>query len=223
MMIYTLEAISTGKVEDLPYSTKRPMRSALNKKRFAGSMWLSKTGFVEDEQEYKGHGGPDKAVCLYSKKNYSLWEQDVTVLPEYAMFGENITVSDLDEQDVHFGDQFKLGDAVLEVSEIREPCWKIQEKYKIPNLIKRMSDSGKTGFYLRVLKEGYVQEDSNLELLKYADNETLLSVFDLNQIYYSDNKNIERLTYALKNPYLTEERISKLERFLTRAKKANNN
>ncbi|MGW7884092.1 MOSC domain-containing protein [Staphylococcus xylosus] len=222
-MIYTLEAISTGKVEDLPYSTKRPMRSALNKKRFAGSMWLSKTGFVKDEQEYKGHGGPDKAVCLYSKKNYSLWEQDVTVLPEYAMFGENITVSDLDEQDVHFGDQFKLGDAVLEVSEIREPCWKIQEKYKIPNLIKRMSNSGKTGFYLRVLKEGYVQEDSNLELLKYADNETLLSVFDLNEIYYTDNKNIERLAYAIKNPYLTEERISKLERFLTRAKKANNN
>lgn len=223
MMIYTLEAISTGKVEDLPYSTKRPMRSALNKKRFAGSMWLSNTGFVEDEQEYKGHGGPDKAVCLYSKKNYSLWEQDVTVLPEYAMFGENITVSDLDEQDVHFGDQFKLDDAVLEVSEIREPCWKIQEKYKIPNLIKRMSNSGKTGFYLRVLKEGYVQEDSNLELLKYADNETLLSVFDLNEIYYTDNKNIERLAYAIKNPYLTEERISKLERFLTRAKKANNN
>lgn len=219
MMIYTLEAISTGKVEDLPYSTKRPMRSALNKKKFAGSMWLSKIGFVEDEQEYKGHGGPNKAVCLYSKKNYSLWEQDVSVLPEYAMFGENITVSDLDEKDVHFGDQFKLGDAILEVSEIREPCWKIQEKYKIPNLIKRMSTSGKTGFYFRVLKEGYVQEDSNLELIKQANNETLLSVFDLNQIYYSDNKNIERLTYALKNPYLTEERISKLERFLTRAKK----
>lgn len=220
MMIYTLEAISTGKVEDLPYSTKRPMRSALNKKKFAGSMWLSKTGFVEDEQEYKDHGGPNKAVCLYSKKNYSLWEQDVSVLPEYAMFGENITVSDLDEKDVHFGDQFKLGNAVLEVSEIREPCWKIQEKYKIPNLIKRMSTSGKTGFYFRVLKEGYVQEDSNLELIKQANNETLLSVFDLNQIYYSDNKNIERLTYALKNPYLTEERISKLERFLTRAEKA---
>ena len=220
MMIYTLEAISTGKVEDLPYSTKRPMRSALNKKKFTGSMWLSKTGFVEDEQEYKDHGGPNKAVCLYSKKNYSLWEQDVSVLPEYAMFGENITVSDLDEKDVHFGDQFKLGNAVLEVSEIREPCWKIQEKYKIPNLIKRMSTSGKTGFYFRVLKEGYVQEDSNLELIKQANNETLLSVFDLNQIYYSDNKNIERLTYASKNPYLTEERISKLERFLTRAKKA---
>ncbi len=220
MMIYTLEAISTGKVEDLPYSTKRPMRSALNKKKFAGSMWLSKTGFVEDEQEYKDHGGPNKAVCLYSKKNYSLWEQDVSVLPEYAMFGENITVSDLDEKDVHFGDQFKLGNAVLEVSEIREPCWKIQEKYKIPNLIKRMSTSGKTGFYFRVLKEGYVQEDSNLELIKQANNETLLSVFDLNQIYYIDNKNIERLTYALKNPHLTEERISKLERFLTRAEKA---
>lgn len=67
-MIYHLKAIATGKIEDLPYSTKRPMRSALNKTLFTGKMWLSKTGFSEDEQEYKGHGGPNKAVCLYSEK-----------------------------------------------------------------------------------------------------------------------------------------------------------
>ena len=67
-MIYALKAITTGKIEDLSYSSRRPMRSALNKKPFAGKMWLSKTGFSEDKQEYKGHGGPHKAVCLYSKK-----------------------------------------------------------------------------------------------------------------------------------------------------------
>jgi MOSC domain-containing protein YiiM len=69
-MIYEVEAISTGKIEDLNYSSKRPMRSALNKTPFSGSMWLSLTGFTQDEQEYKDHGGPDKAVCLFSKSNY---------------------------------------------------------------------------------------------------------------------------------------------------------
>ena len=118
-MIYDLKAIATGKIEDLPYSSKRPMRSALNKQPFTGRMWLSKTGFSEDEQEYKGHGGPNKAVCLYSEKNYNLWKDDVAVLPEYAMFGENLTVKDLDEKDLHFGDQFQLGEAIIEVSEIR--------------------------------------------------------------------------------------------------------
>lgn len=218
-MIYHLKAIATGKIEDLPYSTKRPMRSALNKTLFTGKMWLSKTGFSEDEQEYKGHGGPNKAICLYSEKNYDLWKDDVTDLPEYAMFGENLTVKDLDEKDLHFGDQFQLGEAIIEVSEIREPCWKIQEKYKIPNLIKRMSSSCKTGCYFRVVKEGFVYDSSHLQLIKFGEHDSLLSVFELNDIYYNDNKNVVRLAYALKNPYLTEERRRKLEKYLKRAQK----
>lgn len=218
-MIFALEAISTGKIQDLPYSSKRPMRSALNKEKITGHMWLTQTGFTEDEQEYKDHGGPDKAVCLYSKHNYALWQYDLAELPEYAMFGENLTAQHIDERDVYFGDQFQLGNAILEVSEIREPCWKIQEKYKITNLVKRMSQTCKTGFYFRVIKEGNVPANANLKLLKTADNETKLSVFELNDLYYNDNKNIERLQYALKNPYLTTARISKLERFLNRAQK----
>ncbi|UQW82753.1 MOSC domain-containing protein [Staphylococcus edaphicus] len=217
--MYELDAISTGKIQDLPYSSKKPMRSALNKEKISGKMWLTYTGFAEDEQEYKGHGGLNKAVCLYSKKNYLLWEQDLPNLPNYAMFGENLTATDLDEQNVHFGDQFQLGEAILEVSEIREPCWKIQEKYKIPDLIKRMSTSCRTGFYFRVLKEGYVHDNDHLTLIKSADKASILSVYDLNDIYYNDNKNIERLHYALNNPYLTKDRIAKFERFLKRAQK----
>ncbi|MDN6837509.1 MAG: MOSC domain-containing protein [Staphylococcus equorum] len=216
-MIYALDAISTGKIQDLSYSTKRPMRSALNKKRITSQMWLSKTGFIEDEQEYKGHGGPDKALCLYSKKNYELWKNDVSTLPDYAMFGENLTAVDLDENDIYLGDQFQLDEAIVEVSEIREPCWKIQEKYKIPYLVKRMSRSCKTGFYLRVIKEGFVDDGANLEFIHSSNTHMPLSVFELNDIYYNDNKNITRLTDALKNPYLTDERHSKLQKFLKRA------
>ncbi|WP_229348871.1 MOSC domain-containing protein [Staphylococcus kloosii] len=216
-MIYEVEAISTGKIEDLNYSSKRPMRSALNKTPFSGSMWLSLTGFTQDEQEYKDHGGPDKAVCLFSKSNYKMWQDDVVELPTYAMFGENLTVANLDEREAYFGNQYQLGDAIIEVSEIREPCWKIQAKYQIPDLVKRMSTSGKTGFYFRVIKEGYVSCDDHLKLIKTADKDTQLSVYELNDVYYNDRKNASRLSYALQNPYLTSKRKEKLQRLLTRA------
>lgn len=216
-MIYEVEAISTGKIEDLNYSSKRPMRSALNKTPFRGSMWLSLTGFTQDEQEYKDHGGPDKAVCLFSKSNYQMWQDDVAELPTYAMFGENLTVANLDEREAYFGNQYQLGDAIIEISEIREPCWKIQAKYQIPDLVKRMSTSGKTGFYFRVIQEGYVSCDDHLKLIKTADEDTQLSVYELNDVYYNDRKNASRLSYALQNPYLTSKRKEKLQRLLTRA------
>lgn len=216
-MIYEVEAISTGKIEDLNYSSKRPMRSALNKVPFTGSMWLSLTGFTQDEQEYKDHGGPDKAVCLFSKSNYAMWQDDVVELPTYAMFGENLTVANLDEREAYFGNQYQLGDAIIEISEIREPCWKIQAKYQIPDLVKRMSTTGKTGFYFRVIKEGNVSDNDHLKLIKTAEKDTQLSVYELNDIYYNDRKNASRLSYALQNPYLTNKRKEKLQRLLTRA------
>ena len=216
-MIYEVEAISTGKIEDLNYSSKRPMRSALNKVPFTGSMWLSLTGFTQDEQEYKDHGGPDKAVCLFSKSNYAMWQDDVVELPTYAMFGENLTVANLDEREAYFGNQYQLGDAIIEISEIREPCWKIQAKYQIPDLVKRMSATGKTGFYFRVIKEGNVSDNDHLKLIKTAEKDTQLSVYELNDIYYNDRKNASRLSYALQNPYLTNKRKEKLQRLLTRA------
>ncbi|MGX0301063.1 MOSC domain-containing protein [Staphylococcus hominis] len=204
-------AISTGKIETLNYDQKRPMHSALNKTMFSGKMWLSYTGFSEDEQAYKDHGGPHKAVCCFSKENYSMYKNDINILPDYAMFGENLTLVDLDENDMYFGNQYQLGEAIVEVSEIREPCWKIQRKYGIKHLVKRMSSSGKTGFYMRVLKEGYVQQQDHLLLLKTAESPTRLSVQNLNDIYYNDRENIDRLNQAINNPYLSPKRIEKLK------------
>lgn len=214
-------AISTGKIKDLDYGQKCEMLSALNKVPFSGKMWLSNTGFVEDEQAYKDHGGPHKAVCTFSKANYTMYQEDLAHLPEYAMFGENLTLEDLDESEVYYGNQYQLGEALIEVSEMREPCWKIQTKYDIPDLVKRMSRSGKTGFYFRVLKEGYVSANDNLELIKEAETSTRLSVQELNDIYYNDRKNVERLDYALQNPYLSEKRLDKLQKLKANALKTN--
>ena len=210
-------AISTGKIQHLPYSTKKPMISALDKIPFTGRMWLSIDGFSEDEQAYKDHGGPHKAVCCFSQSNYDMYKEDLAQLPTYAMFGENVTVKHLDERDVYFGNQYRLGEAILEVSEMREPCWKIQAKYQIPDLVKRMTASGKTGFYFRVIQEGYVSQEDNLELLTQANKASRLSVYELNDIYYNDRKNISRISYALNNPYLSPSRREKLSRLYHRA------
>lgn len=190
------------------------MESALNKKPIDDKMWLSRTGFVEDEQEYKDHGGPDKAVCLYSKAHYAMWQDVIDPLPDSALFGENITVYAIDETELFFGDQYRLGEAIIEVSEIREPCWKLQSKYGYPRLVKEMSKSGKTGCYFRVIKEGFVSPNSNLSLVQRAPESTQLSVQELNDIYYNDRKNKARIAYALKNPYLTEKRKNVLEKML---------
>ena len=148
-----VNAISIGKIETLSYGNYKPMQSALNKIPFKGQMWLNRLGFVDDEQAYHNHGGIHKAICCFSKSNYQLFKDDLDQLPEFAMFGENLTVEHLDEADVYFGNQYQLGDTIIEVSDIREPCWKIQAKYAIPNLVQKMSQSGKTGFYFRVIKE----------------------------------------------------------------------
>ncbi|WP_392450310.1 MOSC domain-containing protein [Staphylococcus massiliensis] len=218
-MNYQIIAISTGKINEVPYGQDKAMSSAIMKKPIQQSMFLSKTGFVEDEQQYHSHGGPDKDVCIFSKHNYHMWQADIDPMPEYAMFGENLTIEKIDESDLYFGNQYQLGEAIIEVSEIREPCWKIQSLYGVKDLVKRMSQTGKTGCYMRVIQEGHVKPDDHMKLVKEAEPATRLSIADINDVFYVDRKNIVKLEYALRNPYITDERRQTLEKRLAKAKK----
>lgn len=82
------------------------------------------------------------------------------------MFGENLTVKGLKEDNAHIGDIYTFGEAVIQVSEPRNPCYKLAAKYEVPNMVIRMRDTGYTGFLLRVLKEGMVTSNDDLELLE---------------------------------------------------------
>lgn len=214
-MEYTIKAICSGKIETLNYFGKS-MKSAMNKRPLEKTTWLSKIGFEDDEQEYHGHGGPDQAICLYSTQNYTLWEDVISPIPDYAFFGENITVDGIDETELLFGNQYQLGETIIEVSEIREPCYKLQQKYNYNGIMKRMMETGKSGCYFRVIQEGYVHPDSHLKLIKIAPPSTQLSVQELNDLYYNDQKNKDRLTYAIQNPFITNRRREKLEKLLSR-------
>ena len=164
------------------------MLSALNKSLFLKQCGYQELDLLRMNRHIKTMVVHIKAVCCFSKSHYQMYKNDLNTIPDYAMFGENLTLKNLDESDVFFGNQYRLGEAILEVSEIREPCWKIQTKYGIKDLVKRMSTSGKTGFYFRVLQEGYVDQDDDLELIQLADEATRLSVQELNDIYYNDRK-----------------------------------
>ncbi|MBJ8032143.1 MOSC domain-containing protein, partial [Bacillus cereus group sp. N21] len=78
------------------------------------------------------HGGVDKAVCVYSGEHYSYWEETLNQDLEYGAFGENITVSGMREEDVCIGDTFELGEAIVQVTQPRQPCFKLAKKYNIP-------------------------------------------------------------------------------------------
>lgn len=85
-MDYTIKAICAGKVKTLHYDNQ-PMKSGMDKTPIDAPIWLSKLGFEGDEQAYHGHGGPDKAVCLFSTAHYSMWKDVISPIPDHAFLG----------------------------------------------------------------------------------------------------------------------------------------
>jgi len=114
------------------------------------------------------HGGPDKAVLAYSIEHYAGWRQTMNNpgLP-FGAFGENFTVSRLTEADVCVGDTWQVGEsAIVQVSQPRQPCWKLARRWRIKSLALQVQQTGRTGWYFRVLKEGMVAAGVPLVLLE---------------------------------------------------------
>ena len=201
-MEYEVIQICTGKVEKVLLGGT-PKRTAVNKYPITEPNYLSRLGFEGDEHAYKGHGGVNKAVCLYDKLDYALWQDFISDMQDYAMFGENITTVGLTKENIAIGDTFRLGDAVIQVSEGRGPCNTIAKKYSVPTLVKMMSAAHATGCYFRVLEEGYVQPDSQLELLERDPAQFTLDEF--NSLLYTDKKNVNLLKKAISVSALSED------------------
>lgn len=122
------------------------------------------------------HGGIDKAVLAYSADNYQLWQDELGLVATrnsdplagqielFGMFGENVTIRGLDETNVCIGDRFRVGDVLFEVSQPRQPCWKLARRWDIPQLPKLVVQNGRSGWYLRVVEEGKLQASDSVQL-----------------------------------------------------------
>ncbi|EGK11400.1 MOSC domain protein [Desmospora sp. 8437] len=145
--------------------------SAIAKQAVEGSVFLGKFNLEGDGQaDRKHHGGPDKAVLAYAASHYEVWRRQPD-LPGIGPggFGENLTLSDQDEEKVCIGDIYQVGEARIQVSQPRLPCWKLDRRWGVEGLARRVGDYGYSGWYLRVLEEGRVAAGQAVELVERSD------------------------------------------------------
>lgn len=162
----TKTILLTGRAAPLPGSDAL---SGIVKLPVGRPLALGPEGLEGDEQaDRRVHGGVEKAVHHYPFEHYAAWQAELGALPALAApggFGENISTSGLTEATVAVGDIFRLGSALLQVSQGRQPCWKLNRRFEVPDMARRVQQSGRTGWYYRVLQPGTVAPGDRLELL----------------------------------------------------------
>lgn len=143
--------------------------SAIDKAGVQGPVPAGTLGLEGDEQgDRRHHGGPDKALHAYASAHYPAW---VAELPEAARhfrpgaFGENLVVDGATEATVCLGDRWRIGRASLEVSQSRQPCWKLNLRFERPDMALRVQASGRTGWYFRVLEAGEISAGDTARLI----------------------------------------------------------
>jgi len=167
-----VQSIQVGKPQHygIPGSPDRmdePWESGFFKYPVEGSVRVSKTNLDGDGQaDLKHHGGMDKAILGYAASHYPLWlsELDWPGLPP-AAFGENLTIAGQTEEDVCLGDKYALGSIVLEVSQPRMPCWKVERRLRREGLVAQILANGRSGWYFRVAQEGEIAAGDTLTLI----------------------------------------------------------
>jgi MOSC domain-containing protein YiiM len=153
----------------------RPFRgddepSAIGKLPVAHAVAVGAMGLAGDEQADRTvHGGIDKAIHHYPADHYGWWREylgDAPLLDAPGAFGENISTAGLDEQTVFLGDRFRLGTALVEVTQARQPCWKLDHRFGIKGVMAQVVKTRRTGWYYRVLEPGMVRTGDALELVE---------------------------------------------------------
>jgi MOSC domain-containing protein YiiM len=149
-----------------------------------GPVWLGPTNLAGDAQaNYKTHGGVDKAVCVYPVEHYEFWERRLNrTIRTKGAFAENFTTSGTMEQDACIGDVLRFGEAVCQISQPRPPCWKLSRCWQIADLAEQVEQTGRTGWYLRVLEQGHVQAGDPILLIERLQPEW--TVAHANNILY---------------------------------------
>lgn len=146
----------------------RKWETGMFKEEVHEKIWLGKNGLTGDEvADTINHGGPEKAVFAYPVVHYEFWKKqfEISGIGIGAM-GENMAVDHMDEHSICIGDTYRFGDAVIQVSQPRQPCWKPARRFRRIDFALQIQNSGKTGWYFRVLKEGFVKGGLELSLLE---------------------------------------------------------
>ena len=142
-------------------------RSAIGKHPVAGRVRIGRLGLAGDMQaDRRHHGGPEMAVHLYPLAHYAFWREWLggrPLLDDPGAFGTNIAIEGLDETQLRIGERFRLGGALLEISQPRMPCATIERRFERRGMVAAILQSGRCGWYFRVIEEGEAQAGNALQ------------------------------------------------------------
>lgn len=161
-------------------SPNGPVLTAIFKSPAAGPVQVDRRNLHGDRQgDLRVHGGPDKAVYAYPHEHYIFWSAELHRTDfTLGQFGENLTTVGLLEEDVRIGDRYRIGTALLEVSQPRYPCFKLGIRMNDPVFVKRFFQSRRSGFYLRVIEEGELQAGDSIQRVA-SGSDTIRGVYDI--------------------------------------------
>jgi MOSC domain-containing protein YiiM len=198
-----LLSVSVGLPREIEWKGKL-VRTSIFKAPVPGRVRVSQLNLEGDQQsDLSVHGGIDKAVYAYPSEHYSFWRKELPGMDlSWGVFGENLTTEGLLEEAVHIGDRFRVGSAEFAVTQPRMPCFKLGIRFDRPDIVKRFLQSGRSGFYFAVLKEGEVTAGDSIELLKRDEHG--VAVADIVNLYGRDAANQELLRRVSELPSLPE-------------------
>ena len=197
--LYTVSK-GAGVRDDGP--TERVWESSFVRVPSSEPRWLYTTHLEGNAQaDTRNHGSLPQAVLLYAAAHYPVWRAE---LQRQDMgpggFAENFTVDGLDEQTACIGDIYAVGDAQIQVTGPRYPCWKIERRWGLPGLTARVVASGRTGWFCRVLREGMIEPDLPVVLLDRPYPQWTIAL--VNDFGHNRNKDLQMATALAGCPFL---------------------
>lgn len=206
-------SLNAGLPEDRSYPDQVE-RTAIGKVPQAGPVHITRLGLVGDQQvDRTHHGGPDRALCAYVADHHPGWVGALGAPPTPGLFGENLTIQGLDETQVHLGDRFRIGSAIIEVTTPRIPCMTLTRRLGYAEAIPFIRALGWCGWYNRVVEEGVAEAGEELELLHQDPaGVSIRELYGLNSEKSAPRAALER---ALAVAALPEEWRAKFEKRLS--------
>ena len=190
----------------------REIETGIFKEPIDGPCEVKTLNLAGDQQaDLTVHGGPHKAVYGYPVEHYDFWREFLG-LPElpFGAMGENLTTEGLTEDNLNIGDVVKIGTTELVVAQPRNPCYKMQAKFNREDIVRRFIESGFSGFYFFVRKEGMLQRGDHIEILSRDDQR--IRVSDINRIQRGEPVDPALLRRALTIDALPDQWKNKIRR-----------
>jgi MOSC domain-containing protein YiiM len=184
-------SVNVGGVRKFDYHG-RPAQSAIWKSPVGGRVAARGVNLAGDTQaDREAHGGFDKAVYAYAVEDQRWWEREIGRSLSYGEFGENLTTEGLEVNDALVGERWRIGSAILEVSEPRIPCWRLGVRMNDETFPRRFTKAMRPGTYLRIVVEGELGAGDEIEVVGRPDHH--LTVRDVFRIYTRDRDEVPRL------------------------------